>query len=76
MLSEKEKEAIRVEARSILLNFEKALDTVKTSPSTNGEFTSLRDFSKDSRDSDFRERMFANAPRKMKDCIVAEKASW
>ncbi|MEK6896524.1 MAG: hypothetical protein AABX12_03650 [Nanoarchaeota archaeon] len=27
-------------------------------------------------DEDFRERMFANAPNKSEDCIVAEKGAW
>ncbi|MEK6858625.1 MAG: hypothetical protein AABX53_01790 [Nanoarchaeota archaeon] len=76
MLSEKEKEAVRVEAREILVRFGKALEGVKTVPISSSASGTLRRLGKACSDEEFRERMFANAPHKTNDSIVAEKAHW
>lgn len=77
MLSEKEKEAIRVETRAILVRFGKTLEGVKGTTSGKLVPASLR-VSEQGRvcDADFRKQMFANAPATLGDCLVAEKAKW
>lgn len=76
MLSDSEKEAIRVEARKNLARFGKILEGVKDMKLSSGSSGSLRSDGKKCADEDFRERMFANASKKTSDCIVAEKAIW
>lgn len=76
MLSDSEKEAIRAEARKNLARFGKILESVKDSSVASLSTGTLRGHGESSSTEDFRERMFANAPKKTSDCIVAEKASW
>lgn len=76
MLSEKEKSAVRVEVQGILTRFARALETAKGTSAQSSLQGSLRIPSGGSSDPDFRKRIFANAPKKTKDCIVAEKARW
>lgn len=77
MLSEKETKAIRAEARALLQRFGATLDRVKTIPASSRVAGPLREEGKGvSCDATFRELMFANAPHKNTDCIIAEKARW
>ena len=66
------------QAKDILDNFSKALDKVKTGKKEiKKSVGGFRDEEEGKAgDSDFRERMFANAPMTEGDCIVAEKKSW
>ncbi|MEK6824317.1 MAG: hypothetical protein AABY02_00525 [Nanoarchaeota archaeon] len=78
MVSEAQEEAIRREALEILDKFAKSLDKVKVSDTrehVNGAGTRNEEEGLKGNE-DFRERMFANAPNKSKDCIVAEKGAW
>ncbi len=77
-MEEKRKEEIRREARAILDKFAKSLEKVKVSGKKKeivGDGTRVEG-KEGGCDSDFRKRMFDNAPKKEGDCIVAEKASW
>ncbi len=76
MLSEKEKEAVRVEAREILARFGKALEEVKERPVSSSVSGTLRTLGTACSDDYFRKRMFANAPHKTTNSIIAEKAHW
>ena len=78
MISYREREKIRLQAKVILNNFAKALDKVKVS----GEKIKKpqegyrNEGSGEKVDSSFREIMFANAPEKKGDYIIAEKKKW
>jgi Asp-tRNA(Asn)/Glu-tRNA(Gln) amidotransferase C subunit len=77
-LSEKEKEKIKVQSKKILDGFSNALSKVRLEKK---EFKKpLGGFREEGAGkapgSDFREAMFANAPNKNKDCLIAEKKSW
>ncbi len=77
-MEEKQKEAIRKEARALLDKFAKRLDTIKV-PSKKEELKGDGTRAEGEGlgcDEDFRERLFENAPSKDEDCIIAEKASW
>tara|TARA_Y100000310_G_C20701159_1_gene830001 strand:+ start:3710 stop:3943 length:234 start_codon:yes stop_codon:yes gene_type:complete len=77
-MDEKKEKALRKEAREILDKFAAALDKVKIKEkSLKGKVGGFRD-EKDGKecDSDFRKRMFENAPSKEGDSIVAEKKKW
>lgn len=78
MLSEKEQEEIRYEAKEILDNFASALERVKIKEKglkrDVGGFREEK--SGEGGDSGFRERVFENAPRKEGNCIIAEKKKW
>ncbi len=78
MISEKEKDSIRKEAKQILDNFASALEGVKVKKrgfkKRVGGYRKERDGQKC--DEDFRNRMFDNAPSKDGDCIIAEKKKW
>lgn len=78
MAAETDTEGIRKEARMILDRFAKALDKVpETAENIGNEGSGVREEGAGNKqDDDFRNRMFANAPRKDGDCILAEKASW
>lgn len=76
MLSEKEKEAVRGEARSILVRFGKALEEVKGSTVSPPVSGTVRALGKVCYDEDFRKGMFSNAPHKTDTSIIAEKARW
>jgi hypothetical protein len=71
-------EKIRKEAKEMLDKFASALDDIdidiKSEKREEGGFR--EEGSGESSDSDFRDSMFANAPEKDGDCIVAEKKKW
>lgn len=75
-MEEKRKEQIRKEARSILDKFGKTLGKVSEVKIANkGEGDGTRTGGEKC-DNDFRERLFANAPNKKGDFVIAEKATW
>jgi len=76
-LSEEEKEKIKVEAKAILDDFSKELESVKLKD----ESEIVRDVSQRGEDEEIdceidRDIMFNNAPEKNKDFIIAEKKGW
>ncbi len=75
-----EKEEIRKEAKQILDKFAKALEKVekegKEAKEAGKESGMREEREGEEPDSDFREIMFENAPRKSKDFILAEKGDW
>ncbi len=77
MVTETQKEAIRKEARKILDGFAKTLENVPKAKANVKERTLGRKEGQGSEcDSDFRTRIFANAPKKNKDFLIAEKGAW
>ena len=78
-ISEKEKEEIKKQAKDIMDKFSEKLSNVSEKMSDplidRKEFEREEGEGKES-NSDFRERMFENAPRKNKDFIIAEKKKW
>ncbi len=78
MISEREKEEIKKEAKEILDKFANSLEKVKTKKKElkvqTGGFR--KEGAGEETDSDFRKRMFENAPRKDGDFILAEKKKW
>ena len=81
-VSDKEREEIKKEAKSIMDNFSEKLSKVKDKISEplierdKFEREEASDDSKKTQDSDFRKRMFENAPNKNGDFIIAEKKKW
>lgn len=78
MISDKKVEEIKAGARDILEGFARALESVK---SKGEKIKKLREGYRSEgfgakADSSFREGMFANAPEKKGDCIIAEKKKW
>ncbi len=77
-ITEEKKESIRKEATQILDNFSKALEKVKIPKKELIE--SAGGFREEGQgaigDTDFRARMFANAPSADKEFIIAEKKQW
>jgi len=77
-MDEKKREEIRGQAKKILANFSKKLESVKLKARKGkkdvGGFREEKNPAKS--DSDFRNRLFANAPNKEGDCIIAEKKEW
>ena len=79
MLSEAHKEKIRSEAREILDNFGKSLDSVKSAEiilDENKENSVRDDFGGAECGIEFRTAILKNAPKSDEDCIIAEKAAW
>ena len=75
--AEAQKEAIRKEARLILEGFAKTLEKASASTSQDKAISSGRKEGQGKGcEEDFRRRMFANAPKKNEDCIIAEKGAW
>ncbi len=78
-VSEKEKESIKKEAKSIMDNFAKALSKVEKEKAI-GEVIRKEQTRKEKSpvktDSDFRKVLFSNAPEKDEDFIRAEKGKW
>jgi len=73
-----DREKIRKQAKYIMDNFIKALDKAE---GVKEEFGSERKCSmraeiKKDKDTDFRKRMFNNAPKKRDDFLVMEKKNW
>ena len=77
MVTEPQKEAIRKEARKILDGFAKTLGNVPKAKLVVKDVTSKRVEGQGLEcDLDFRARIFANAPKKNKDFLIAEKGAW
>lgn len=77
MLSAEKRAAIEKETRTILERFGKTLAALPASGKHERATAVLRTEKEGAVcDADFRERMFANAPRKSDDCILAEKKEW
>lgn len=78
-VSEQEKEEIKKQAKAIMDSFSKKLASVKEKiPDT---FIERKEMERtegegNESDSDFRKRMFDNAPNKNSDFIIAEKKGW
>jgi len=77
-VSEEEREEIRKEAKRILDDFSKKLASLKLKDVVLQDKENLGriEGSGTTPDSGFKERMFANAPNKNKDAILAEKKKW
>ena len=77
-MDEKEKQKIQKEAREILDKLGKALEKVEEKvPEKEEKSESYREEREgEVCDSDFRKRMFKNAPKKNDDFIIAEKGNW
>ena len=79
MIDEKKRQEIEKQAEEILRKFSESLKKVKIDNKKEGK-KEVGGFRKEGEgekgDEDFRERMFANAPNKEGDAIVAEKKSW
>ena len=77
-MDKNKKKEIEKQAREILDKFGKALGKIKLKDGKIG--SGLSGFRKegtgDKENKDFRERMFANAPKKEGDFILAEKKKW
>ena len=77
-MKEDQKEQIKKEAKKIIDNFASAIEKVKIKGKKDkkevGGFREEKDGMKPN--SDFRKRMFENAPQKNDDNIIAEKKSW
>ncbi len=78
MITDTKKEEIRKEAKQILANFSKSLESVKLKvKEERKEVGGFREEGEGVKgDEEFRERMFTNAPNKDKDFIIAEKKKW
>lgn len=78
MISEKQREEIRKEAKGILDNFANALKKVKINDKK--ERKEVGGFRKEGKgeecDEEFRRQMFKNAPQHDEDCIIAERKKW
>jgi Asp-tRNA(Asn)/Glu-tRNA(Gln) amidotransferase C subunit len=78
-VSEEEKEEIKKQAKKIMDKFSNKLSKVDEKLSE--PFIDRKEFEREEGEGkesnfDFRERMLANAPRKNKDFIIAEKKKW
>ncbi len=78
MISEKQKNEIKLEAKKILDNFASALERVGVKKRGFKKYTGgyRKEREGEKCDEDFRDRMFHNAPSKDRDCIIAEKKKW
>ncbi|MEK6844598.1 MAG: hypothetical protein AABX83_04205 [Nanoarchaeota archaeon] len=78
MISEKEKEKIKLEAKKILDNFASSLEHVKVQRESVKKYAGgyRKEKNGEKCDEDFRISMFENAPSKEGDCIIAEKKKW
>ncbi len=76
-VSEKEKEEIKKQAKSLLNTFSKKLEKIKTKEEHFAQDSGMRDEGSGwETDDDFRNTMLANAPFVDGDAIVAEKGGW
>jgi Asp-tRNA(Asn)/Glu-tRNA(Gln) amidotransferase C subunit len=75
-VSEKEKEEIKKQAKSILDDFSKKLGKIELGEGKVERSEQTRDETKAMIYPDFRERFFENAPNKDGDWIKAEKGAW
>ncbi|MEK6825726.1 MAG: hypothetical protein AABY00_02990 [Nanoarchaeota archaeon] len=78
VITDAERAKIKKEAQNILEKFSAALSKVKIiKKEKKEEVGGFREEGKGIKgDADFRERMFANAPLKNEECIIAEKKKW
>ncbi len=78
MINDKEKEKIRLRAKAILDDFAASLEKVeiKKEKIKKGVGGYRKEGVGQKYDKEFRETMFANAPEKEGDCIIAEKKKW
>ena len=78
MITEKQRNEIKLEAKKILDSFASALESVKVKKESvkkqAGGYRKEKNGEKC--DEDFRISMFENAPFKEGDCIIAEKKKW
>ncbi|MEK6888910.1 MAG: hypothetical protein AABW80_02265 [Nanoarchaeota archaeon] len=78
-MDEAERDKIREEAQEILKKFSESLKSVKLKKKKKlkNQVSGFREEMNGTEcDKDFRERMFANAPNKEGDKIIAEKKQW
>ena len=78
-VSEKEKAEIKEQAKKIMDKFSEKLSKVKEKgpePLIEREEFEREEKSEKEHDSDFRKRMFENAPQKNKDFILTERKKW
>ncbi len=78
-ISEEKRKRIKQEAQDILRRFSQSLAKVKIKEGKTlmQEESGFREEGEGMEgDADFRKRMFANAPHKTNDTIIAEKKSW
>ncbi len=77
-MDEKKREEIQNEAKKILAGFSKALEGVKFKEKALKERVGgfRQEGAGEQGNKDFRDRMFANAPEKEGDYIIAEKKKW
>ncbi len=77
MIAEKRKEEIRKEARAILQKVGKTLVALPVQESSRKGTSEYRKEGEGKKcDSDFREALLANAPKKDADCVIAERGKW
>ncbi len=78
MISDREREEIRRQAKAILDNFAASLEKVKIKKEKIKKLYGgyRKEGAGQKCDEDFRKRMFVNAPLKEGDCIIAEKKKW
>ena len=78
MITDKERDNIKKEAKAILDNFALALEKVKIKKKElkkpAGGYREEKEGMQNN--PDFRSRVFENAPNKNGDCIIAEKKKW
>ena len=76
-ISEKEKQEIKKQAKTLLDNFSKKLEKIKTKEEHFSQGSGLREEGDGWKTSeDFRQIIFENAPNVEDDFIVAEKGGW
>ena len=78
-VSEEEKDKIRVQAKEIMDNFSKKLSSVKKKipePFVERDEFERTEGKGREPNTDFRKRMFDNAPNKNEDFIIAERKKW
>ncbi len=79
MVTEAKKAEIHAEVHTLLKTFAKTLDKLPVKKTIKQEAVGLgmrEEGARPSTPSGFRERMFANAPHKNNDFIIAEKGAW
>jgi len=75
-VSEEEKESIKKQAKKIIDDFSKKIEKMELGEGFVSRKVQTREETKVECDKDFRKRVFANAPKKEGDFIIAEKGSW
>ena len=77
-ISEVERKKIQEQAKEIILKFGDMIEKLPSIPETVVERAEFerQEGEGSSCDNDFRDLMFANAPKKDNNCIIAEKGTW